>query len=93
MAGSTASPQSKLPLSMLSHKTGHLGTWEVCIACPVLNNGEYKTTSGVMRSCISFECVLVSVQVPRQYCLGEVRTVKTSSLSPEQAETQFRERL
>ena len=93
--GSTqdAPPQAKLPLSMLTPKNGKLGAWEVCIAWPLLHKGKWKDPQGVEKPFTRFECVLVSLHDPTQYCLGEVRAARSRSLSPEQAEAKFQDKL
>ena len=88
-----APPQTKLPLSMLTPKNGNLGAWEVCIACPLLHKGKWKDPKGVEKPFIRFECVLVSLHDPTQYCLGEVRSARGSALTPEQAVPKFQDKL
>ena len=85
--------QAKLPLSMLTPKNGKHGAWEICISYPVLHQGKWKDPQGVEKPFTRFECVLVSLHDPTQYCLGEVRAARSSPLSPEQAETTFQDKL
>ena len=48
---------------------------------------------GVEKPFIRFECVLVSLLDPAQYCLGEVKSARSSSFSPEQAEAKSQEKM
>ena len=81
-----ALPRANLPLSMLTPKNGKLGAREVCIAWPFLHKGKWKDPQGVEQTFTRFECVLVSLRDPTQYCLGEVKFARHQTLTPELAE-------
>ena len=87
--GAETPAESDVPMAMLTPKHGNVGKWDVCVAEPRVHTGTYMR-NGNSKTFVYFECVLVSLKDPTQYCLGEVRTVRGSTLTPEQIHVRSR---
>ena len=73
---------------MLNSRTGHIGQWHVAVCNANIINYEYMW-QGKARQNSTFQCMLVSVKNPQDYCIGEVRMAKKNKDPLDKAAEKF----
>ena len=73
-SGSAGQPVS-LPLRELNKRSGQFGTWIVVIRQAQVDEYEYQW-EGQKRNGKTFSCILVSIDDPCEYCIGQMKWTK-----------------